>query len=93
MKYNTGLIVRDADLRCMVAAVRTAAAAYERFLGPVVGAAVRVEDASAGLGVEILIAEEAKIVGYRAGDLGLVHMKHGWRERKMGQATGEGAKR
>lgn len=49
----------------------------ERILSLVVGPAVRVENTLVQLVVRILVAEEAKLLGGRTLDLGLVYVQHG----------------
>ena len=72
------LIVGDANLGSVVAAVGATIAGKERIAGPVVRSAIGVEDAPVRLAVELLVAEEAKLPRCRSHDVRLVYVQHGY---------------
>ena len=81
------LIVGDANLGSVIAAVGATIAGKERIAGTVVRSAIGVEDAFVRLAVELLVAEEAKLPRCRPLDVRLVYVQHGYsfRRRTGGQ--------
>lgn len=71
------LIILNTNFRSVITAIRAAMALEERILSLVVGPAVRVENTLVQLVVQILVPEEAKLLGGRTLDLGLVYVQHG----------------
>jgi len=68
------LIVGDANLGSVIAAVGATIAGKERIAGTVVRSAIGVEDALVRLAVELLVAEEAKLPRCRPLDVRLVYV-------------------
>ena len=83
------LIVGDANLGSVIAAVGATIAGKERIAGTVVRSAIGVEDAFVRLAVELLVAEEAKLPRCRPLDVRLVYVQHGYSFRRRNGGQGK----
>ena len=69
------LVVRYANPRRVVTAIRAAAAHNERFLRPIVRSAIGVENTGARFRIELLVAEETELIGDSSRYLRFVHVQ------------------